>query len=132
MSGETNLKALLENLRPRLLSTRYTFCSLPNETYGACEHLSPLASVFEPEGLTLVLAVDQAEREGFRYQGVFRCLRLEIHSSLEAVGLTAAVSAALAKEGISANLLAGAHHDHILVPEARADEALEVLRQLGA
>ena len=128
MPGESNLGVLLTNLNPTLLSARYVFCSLPDRGYGAHAHLSPLASIAEPEGLTLVLSVQEAEREGFGFHGVFRCIRLEVHSSLEAVGLTAAVSSALAPESISANLLGGAHHDHILIPEAQANEALEALR----
>lgn len=132
MPGESNLRVLLTNLHPTLLPARYVFCSLPEQAYGAHAHLSPLASILEPEGLTLVLPMEEAEREGLDSNGVFRCIRLEVHSSLEAVGLTAAVSSALADQDISANLLAGAHHDHILVPEARADEALEVLRLLSA
>ncbi len=55
-----------------------------------------------------------------------------MHSSLEAVGLTAAVSAALTEAKISCNVLAGFHHDHLLVPVADAERALEVLHELSA
>ena len=59
------------------------------------------------------------------------CITLRIHSSLAAVGLTAAVSGALAAEGISANMIAGFHHDHILLPAADADRALDILKGLS-
>ena len=53
-----------------------------------------------------------------------------VHSSLEAVGLTAIVSGKLAAYEISANVIAGYYHDHIFVPEQFADEALERVRNL--
>ncbi len=37
------------------------------------------------------------------------------------------MSTALAGAGISCDVLAGLHHDHLVVPEDRADDALEVL-----
>ena len=46
------------------------------------------------------------------------------------MGLTAAVSTALAGAAISCNVLAGFHHDHLFVPADRADEALDVLLAL--
>jgi hypothetical protein len=59
----------------------------------------------------------------------FRAITLSVHSSLEAVGLIVAVSRALADAGIPANVIAGYHHDHVLVP---TDRAAEALRALGA
>jgi len=128
MSGELSLEKILKNLRPVMLEESYVFCSLPQGQYGALPSLSPLASVQEPEGLTLVLTAQEAGRAGLSSEGTFRCIRLEVHSSLESVGLTATVSTALASAGISANLIAGAHHDHVLVPEQKAARALEVIR----
>lgn len=131
MSGELSLEKILKDLCPVLLEESYVFCSLPQGQYGTLPSLSPLASVQEPEGLTLVLTTGEAAREDLSFEGTFRCIRLEVYSSLESVGLTATVSTALAKEGISANLIAGAHHDHVLVPSPRAEQALKVLRNLG-
>jgi hypothetical protein len=54
-----------------------------------------------------------------------------VHSSLEAVGLTAAFATALSREGISCNVLAGHHHDHILVATADAERAMDVLHGLA-
>lgn len=53
-------------------------------------------------------------------------------SPLEAVGLTAAVSGALAGAGISANVVATFFHDHVFVPKASAELALAVLQNLSA
>ena len=54
-----------------------------------------------------------------------------MHSSLSAVGLTAAFATALGDAGISCNVLAAYHHDHILVPAEDAERALETLRELA-
>ena len=57
-------------------------------------------------------------------------ITLDVHSSLEAVGLTAAVSAALAEENISCNVVAAYYHDHLFVPVADAERAMETLMRL--
>ena len=61
-----------------------------------------------------------------------RQITLKVHSSLEAIGLTAAMSRALMEAGISANVVAAYYHDHIFVPAADAERAVEALRQLSA
>jgi predicted N-acetyltransferase YhbS len=90
------------------------------------------AAVREAEGLTVVLPREEADRLGLAYDFVGAWITLEIHSALEAVGLTAAVSRALTEARISCNVLAGFHHDHLLVPVADAPRALEVLAELAA
>jgi hypothetical protein len=131
MPGEMDLDQILLKLSPVLLEESYAFCALPDHKYGDLAELSPLAAVQEPEGLTLVLRAQDAQRENLIFHGLFRCIRLEVHSSLESVGLTARLSTALAEQGISANLIAGAHHDHVLVPEQSALHALEILQNLS-
>ena len=84
------------------------------------------ASCIEAEGLSLIVPLDAAPQGALP----MRCITLQVHSSLEGVGLTAAVSAALAQAGIPANMVAGYHHDHVYVPSADADRALKVLQQL--
>lgn len=128
MPGETDLKTLLESLHPVIRDGDYVYALWP--------HGKPLegdieAAVREAEGLTVVLRRDEADRLGLSYDFVAAWITLQIHSALEAVGLTAAVSAALTHAGISCNVLAGFHHDHLLVPVAEADRALDVLRLLA-
>jgi hypothetical protein len=94
--------------------------------------LSALATFEEEEGLTLVLERGGADTAGLDYAHVFRCITLGINSALDSVGLTAAVSARLARHGISANVIAAFHHDHVFVPAERAEEALAVLESPGA
>jgi hypothetical protein len=84
----------------------------------------------ESEGTTLVVTVDEARAFGIDVEFEVAWLTLTVFSALEAVGLTAAFSAALAAAGIACNVLAGYHHDHLLVPVDRADEAIAVLRAL--
>jgi len=83
--------------------------------------------VREDEGLTVVLRRERADELGLPYDYVAAWITLRIDSTLEQVGLTALFSRALADAGISCNVLAGVHHDHLLVPADRAEEALDVL-----
>jgi uncharacterized protein len=89
------------------------------------------ASIVEDEGVTSVVSLADAERLGFRPEFVAAWLTLDVESALDSVGLTAAVTTALAAQQIPCNVLAGFHHDHLLVPEDRADEAMAILRALG-
>ena len=91
-----------------------------------------VVTVAEPEGRTLVLPRERAASLGLAYGFVASWITLRVHSSLDAVGLTAAVATALAAEGISANVVAGYYHDHVFVPWVRASDALDALRALGA
>ncbi len=123
--GETELGELLAGLAPELLPEEYVFCTLPERKLAP--EFSALATFQEEEGLSVVLERSGAQRLGFGRGAVMRCISLGAHSSLEAVGLTAAVAGRLAGLGISANVIAAYFHDHVLVPAERAEEALEAL-----
>ena len=118
-------------MAPSALPARYVFCTVRGARYGDLARLKPLASVREPEGLTLVLEQAMADANGLSYDGEFAGILLQVHSSLEAVGLTAAVAGALAEQGISANVIAGYFHDHFMVPASGAPEALAALSRLS-
>lgn len=105
---------------------RYTFVT---GTWPSLADVA-VAAVDEVEGRTLVVAVDDAVAAGAPVDFEAAWLTLTVHSSLFAVGLTAAFSRALADVGIACNVLAGYHHDHLLVPHDRADHAIAVLREL--
>ncbi|MDF9752447.1 N-acetyltransferase [Arthrobacter sp. ES3-54] len=129
MTAEKDLHTLLATMRPELREGEYVYALWP--------HGKPLAgaiaaAVREAEGLTVVLPRDEADSLGLSYDFVAAWITLQVHSSLEAIGLTAAVSAALTEAKISCNVLAGFHHDHLLVPVADTDRALEVLHELVA
>lgn len=129
MSGLTDLHALLAGLAPVLRDEEYVFATVEGSTTPP-EGLAPLASFVEEEGVSLIVERSRAAAAGLAHAGVFRCITLTVHSSLEAVGLTAAVVNALAEAGISANVVAAFHHDHVFVPATDAERAVEVLRAL--
>ena len=130
MSGETDLYRLLQSMEPQLNPGQYVFCSLPQD--ADCQGLEPVASMREGEGLTLVLPRAQADARGLGYDYVAAWITLRVHSSLAAVGLTASFSAALARAGVSCNVVAGYYHDHLFVPVERAERALSTLLALAA
>jgi len=131
MSGETSLEKLLASMAPALIDGEYVFCSFEKANYGDHAGLEPIASFAEAEGLTLVIPVSRADEQGLAYEAVFRGITLKVHSSLEAVGLTAAFSKKLTEHGISANVIAGYFHDHIFVQAEHAENAIAALNELS-
>lgn len=132
--GQTDLQTLLGSLQPELLDAPlvYLFWSGIADTDMASRALlmQPFAMVRETTGLCLVVDQAVAEQNSETYSGVFRAICLKVYSSLQAVGLTAAVSAALAEKGIAANMIASFHHDYLLVPQGQECEALHTLQSL--
>jgi|TARA_B100000795_G_scaffold169603_1_gene127846 hypothetical protein len=129
MTGEEDLNKLLVLLEPNLLPSDFVFCTAANLKYGDLAELQPIASYQEEEGLTLVLDKKAADGAGLAYDSVFNCITLTVHSSLDAVGLTAAISGKLAANGISANIIAAYHHDHVFVQKCNAQSALQLLTE---
>ena len=131
MAGIIELDELLKSMTPELQTGEFVFCTV----VGKCVdyvHLNPLAFFVEAEGLTLILPVETAEKNQLAYESTFKQITLTVHSSLDAVGLTAAVSAKLSSYGISANVVAAYYHDHIFVPLEKANEALLALKDFVA
>ncbi|KAJ5993723.1 hypothetical protein N7451_009447 [Penicillium sp. IBT 35674x] len=133
MSGEENLTTLLSTMQPVLdpqtyvfITTTQSIASLPLAT------LDPQLIAQEAEGTTIVTTEALATSHGFK-ETVFPCrkISLTIHSSLEAVGLIAAITDRLKDHKISTNVVSGFFHDHIYVPAGRAEEAMKVLGQLA-
>lgn len=127
MPGETDLATMLASLQVGRRSDAVTLVSLPSPVQGEPEFL---ATIVEREATTVVVTVEEARRRSWPVEFEAAWLTLEVHSSLEAVGLTAAFSAALAERGIPCNVLAGYFHDHVLVPFGRADDAVEAFEAL--
>ncbi len=131
-AGETDLARLLATLTPQLGAESYVFCTLtPDVWKRAGTTLAPLATFREAEGVSVILREDEAAQAGLGGEGPFRLITLTVYSSLQAVGLLAAVTGALAAAGISVNAVAAFYHDHLLVPAERAEEALAVLQTLS-
>lgn len=134
--GETDLTKLITGMRPRLNVGEFVFCSVPRnskELYSSIPRDRVIMEFKEREGITIILDkrdADQYLHMGLKYDYVAAWLTLEIHSSLDAVGLTAAVSSSLAAASISANVVAAYHHDHIFVNAKDGTKALEVLESM--
>jgi len=130
MAGEIALATLLRSMSPQLNDGDYVFCTVPdNHIPAGCE---VIGSFREQEGLTLIVERQQAEQAGLAFDYVAAWITLNVHSALEAVGLTGAFASALGQAGISCNVIAGYYHDHLFVGRADAERALQVLRQLAA
>lgn len=128
MVGETKLSKLLASMSPVVLTDQYVFCTVTG-LYGDYSELNPLATFAEAEGLTLVITKEKADNALLKYESVFKGITLTVHSSLDAVGLTAAVAGKLAEKGISANVIAAYYHDHIFVQLEKIDLAIEALNE---
>ncbi|MEE1675764.1 ACT domain-containing protein [Agarivorans aestuarii] len=131
MAGISDLDELLASMQPKLLEAEYVFCSVKGRI-GEYLELEPVASFIESEGLTLVLKKTVAESAGLLFEGSYCQITLTVHSSLDAVGLTAAVSTKLASKGISANVIAAYYHDHIFVQTSKAQAAMLALQEFAA
>ncbi|MGE5375029.1 MAG: ACT domain-containing protein [Bacteroidota bacterium] len=130
MTGETDLTLLLRNMRPERNPGEYVFCRVESLEQAAA--LQPVGLFREKEGVTVIVPRTQADREALPYSLVCAWITLTVHSSLEAVGLTAAVSKALTERNISCNVVAGYTHDHIFVPLGEAERAMEAFDTLTA
>ena len=129
-SGESDLLTLIALMAPVLDDQTWAFVSVD----AALIHVysdAALAVFKESEGATLVMPWERSSEFEIRSEPMAR-ITLEVHSSLNAVGLTAAVSQALASEAISANIMAGYFHDHIFVPESAGERAMACLTLLSA
>ncbi|MDB6144021.1 MAG: hypothetical protein JWP80_3065 [Pseudomonas sp.] len=130
MAGETSLATLLRSMSPELNDGDYVFCSVADA--DVLKGVGVLGSFREREGLTVIVERKQAETLGLTFEYVTAWITLNVHSALEAVGLTAAFATALGQAGISCNVIAGFYHDHLFVGKEDAHKALSVLRQLAA
>ena len=128
MSGEKDLRKLLSGMRPELNPGRYVFSTVDGVLPPG---VTPVVTVAEREGLTVVALREEADSAGLAYDYVAGWITLRVHSALEAVGLTAAVAQELAAIGLSCNIIAGYHHDHLFVPYERAQEAVTALAALA-
>jgi hypothetical protein len=128
MQAISDLHTLLATMQPVLQPGRYAFASLPPDRALALDAV--VASIREPEGLSVVLAEQDAIDLGLPIAFIAAWITLGVHSDLAAVGLTAAFSGALARAGVSCNVIAGVHHDHLFVPAEQAQRAMDALLAL--
>lgn len=114
----SDLAGMLAGMAPVLDAREWAFAVVEGDPPS-----DAFAVIREDEGVTAIFA---------QPSGGFARITLMVHSALEGVGLTAAVSTALARHKIACNVVAGYHHDHLFVPWERRDEALAILQRLAA
>lgn len=129
-SGETDLQKFLKSLKPELNPGEFVFCLV--QDLAKINPADVIMSFKEKEGITIIIPKSQADHFNLPYTFVAAWITLTVHSSLSAVGLTAAFSNALARQGISCNVVAAYHHDHIFVEKKDKETAMNILVGLSA
>lgn len=125
--GEKSLERLLRSMNPILRGGTYVYCAIP----AGAEVPASAVTVFREEEATTVI-LESADAEAHRLDPLYRAawITITVHSDLDAVGFLAAISGALARGGISCNVVSAVYHDHLFVPVAEGERAVEILRSL--
>jgi hypothetical protein len=126
---ERDLEKLLKALKPQHNVGDYVYCVLDDITDIDADDI--VMAFKEKEGNTIIIRKELADRLKLAYSFVASWITLTVHSSLEAVGLTAAFSQSLSENGIGCNVVAAFYHDHIFVDKKDTDKAMEILSQMS-
>jgi uncharacterized protein len=128
--AEHDLLKLLATMEPELHAGEFVFASVSEARFA--DVVADAVCVFrETEGITVIVPRAVADSQGLGYDFVAAWITLMVNSALDAVGLTAAFASALTNAGISCNVVAALHHDHLFVAVAEGTRALEVLEALS-
>ncbi|QIE45102.1 ACT domain-containing protein [Pseudohalocynthiibacter aestuariivivens] len=130
MTGEHDLNTLLASMDPVLASETFVFVTIPSRQVPA--DITAKMMLQEAEGTTLILPRVEAEAANLPYTFAARMITLNVHSALDAVGFIARIATELAAHGMGVNPVAGYYHDHLFIPEDRADDAMRILRAFSA
>lgn len=130
MAGELSLDKVLSQLSPTLSDSTFVFATLENGSLPA--NVVPQLSFDEVEGTTFILEASEAVEAGIPHE--FPCRRITIgaHSALNAIGLLAALTSALAEKSIPVNVVSAFYHDHLFVPVGSEALAMEVIASLSS
>lgn len=128
MSGQTNLSEVLKSIRISCDDIEYSFASTGKKNLLTDDGI--LGTFKEAEGLTVIATSEYFQKNNIKSEGVYAKLTVEIHTSLELVGLTAILASELAKNQISANVVAAYYHDHIFVKFSLRQKAIKAIESL--
>jgi hypothetical protein len=131
VEGLSDLSQLLQSMRPVLIGQPFVFASIPRQVLANLAFI-PIGTFCESEGVTVIATQTQARNAGWPADDSWACITLMVHSSLHAVGFLAALTAALAREGISVNPVSAYYHDHLFVPWDERQRAMAALSALPA
>ncbi len=129
-AGGKNLDELIANMEPVLHEGEYVFVTVKD--IDTIPRALTICEVKEKEGITVILSKTEANRLNLPFNFVAAWITLTVHSALDAVGLTAAFSTALAEHNMSCNVVAGYYHDHIFVDVKDKERAMEVLSNMSS
>ena len=121
---------MISGMAPEVQPGVFVFVTTNDPDLAAFLSDKAISTFREKEGMSLLIPIDMAEKTNQSLESPMCCITLNVYSSLDGVGLTAAVATALAEHGIPCNMVAAYHHDHVFVPSDKSDEALAVLRKL--
>jgi len=129
MVGSTNLPQLLASMSPALRDEIFVLITVkPNDPMP---ELDAVMRFEEAEGVTLIAPLTAAKVTKLVYEFPCRMITLNIHSSLDAVGFLAVITKHLAALNIGVNPVSGFYHDHLFIPEDRADDVMTALAELS-
>ena len=121
---------MISGMTPVLQPGTFVFITTKDSALVTALFPDAISTVRENEGMSMLIPVELAEKFALDVEHPMRCITLNVYSSLEGVGLTAAVSTALGEHGIPCNMVAGFHHDHVFLPAGMCDQAIEILTSL--
>jgi hypothetical protein len=121
---------MISGMTPELQPGAFVFITTNDPEIVTGLSLTAVSTFKEKEGLSMLVPIEQAQTLSLNADHPMRCITLNVYSSLEGVGLTAAVSTALGDASIPCNMIAAFHHDHVFVPQDKCDAAMDVLTKL--
>ena len=121
---------MISGMTPVLQSGDFVFVTTNDADLAATLSSDSISTFREKEGLSMLVPVALAKKSAQPIDMPMRCITLNVFSSLDGVGLTAAVASALGENDIPCNMIAAFHHDHVFVPSDMAERALDVLTSL--
>ena len=106
----------------------YVFCSIIDINKISMNNI--ICSFKESEGYSIIISKEEATSNNLPFYYISAWITLNIDSTLDSVGLTSSFSRELSKVGISCNVIAAYHHDHIFVPYLDKHKAMKILSDM--